>query len=93
MDVLLQLANDQTRIVPAFGPVMTKDQFKAERAMMAHLYDKTTEMTDHGRDAKDMLEAGILNEVNRKFADPYRFLYDVSKGNWAHYTNFGGNIV
>ena len=93
MDVLLKLANDQTRIVPAYGAVMTKDQFKAEREMMAHLYDKTTEMTDHGRDAKDMLEAGILNDVDRKFADPYRFLYDVSKGNWAHYTNFGGNIV
>ncbi len=93
MDVLLQLANDQTRIVPAYGAVMTRDQLKAERDMMAHLYDKTTEMTDHGRDAKDMLEAGILNDVNRKFEDPYRFLYDVSKGNWAHYTNFGGNIV
>ena len=40
-----------------------------------------------------MGETGVLNEVNRKFADPYRFLYDVSKGLWAHYTNFGGNVV
>jgi len=34
-----------------------------------------------------------MNEIPRKFQDPFRFLYDVSKGNWAHYTNFGGNIV
>jgi cyclase len=93
MDDLLKLANDSTKIVPAYGPVMTRAQLKAERDIMAHLYDKTTEATDHGRSAKDMLDDGILNDVGRKFEDPYRFLYDVSKGNWAHYTNFGGNIV
>ncbi len=93
MDRLLKLANDETRIVPAYGPVMTRAQLSAERDMMAHLYDRTTDLTDHGRSAQDMLEAGVLNEVNRKFEDPYRFLYDVSKGLWAHYTNFGGNIV
>jgi cyclase len=93
MDDLIKLANDQTKIVPAFGPVMTRAQLQVETQMMHHLYDKTTEMTDHGRSAKDMLDAGVLNEVQRKFDDPYRFLYDVAKSNWAHYTNFGGNIV
>ena len=93
MDDLLKLANDETKIVPAYGPVMSREQLKTERDMMVHLYDRTTELTDHGRSAQDMLEAGVLNEVTRKFADPYRFLYDVSKGNWAHYTNFGGNVV
>ena len=34
MDVLLTLANEQTRIVPAYGPVMSKAEFKAERDMM-----------------------------------------------------------
>ena len=93
MAALLKLANDQTRIVPAFGPVMTREQLKAESEMMHHLYDRTTELTDHGRSAKDMLDEGVMNEIPRKFQDPFRFLYDVSKGNWAHYTNFGGNIV
>ncbi|HVY80582.1 MAG TPA: MBL fold metallo-hydrolase [Steroidobacteraceae bacterium] len=93
MDDLLKLARDDTKIVPAYGPVMTRAQLQAERDMMLHLYDRTTELTDHGRSAQDMLDAGVLNEVNRKFDDPYRFLYDVCKGHWAHYTNFGGNIV
>ena len=93
MDDLLKLANADTRIVPAYGPVMTRAQLQAERDMMHHLYDRTTELTDHGRSAQDMLDEGVMNEVNRKFQDPYRFLYDVSKGLWAHYTNFGGNIV
>jgi glyoxylase-like metal-dependent hydrolase (beta-lactamase superfamily II) len=93
MDNLLKLANDETKIVPAYGPVMTRAQLQTERDMMRHLYDRTTELTDHGRSAQDMLDEGVMNEVNRKFDDPYRFLYDVSKGLWAHYTNFGGNIV
>ncbi len=93
MDDLLELANDQTRIVPAYGPVMTRAQLQAERDVMLHLYDRTTLLTTQGRSAQDMLEAGVLKEVNREFQDPYRFLYDVCKGHWAHYTNFGGNIV
>jgi glyoxylase-like metal-dependent hydrolase (beta-lactamase superfamily II) len=90
---LLKLANDDTRIVPAYGPVMTRAELQAETEMMKHLYDRTTDLTDHGRSAQDMLDEGVMSEVSRKFQDPYRFLYDVSKGNWAHYTNFGGNIV
>ena len=31
MDLLLSISNDQTRFVPAYGAVMTKAQFKAER--------------------------------------------------------------
>src|SRR5687768_16346285 len=34
LDVLLALANEQTRIVPAYGPVLSKAEFKAERDMM-----------------------------------------------------------
>ena len=93
MDDLLALANDETRIVPAYGPVMTRVQLQAERDMMSRLYDRTTLLTTQGRSARDMLEAGVMKEVSRTFQDPYRFLYDVSKGHWAHYTNFGGNIV
>jgi cyclase len=93
MDDLLELANDETRIVPAYGPVMTRTQLQAERDMMLKLYDRLTKLTTQGNSAQDMLDSGVLNDVGRKFEDPYRFLYDVAKSNWAHYTNFGGNIV
>lgn len=97
MTELVRLANAETRIVPAYGPVITRAQLEQERDMMQFLYDRTTQLTDHGRSAQDMLDEGLMTEVSRKFhrtfKDPYRFLYDVSKGLWAHYTNFGGNIV
>lgn len=93
MDDLLALANPETIIVPAYGPVMSVAELQAERDMMIHLYERTTELTDAGHSAQDMLDVGLMNEIDRRFNDPYRFLYDVSKGLWAHYTNFGGNIV
>ncbi len=97
MDDLVKLANDETKIVPAYGPVMSRAQLASARDMMKYLYDRTTTLTDHGRSAQDMLDEGVMNEVSvkfhRTFKDPYKFLYDVSKGLWAHYTNFGGNIV
>jgi cyclase len=93
MDDLLELVNDQTQVVPAYGPVMSRAQLQAERDLMTKLYDRTADLTAHGRSAKDMLEAGVMNEVSRKFQDPAKFLYDVAKGLQAHYTNFGGNVV
>jgi cyclase len=93
MDDLLELAKADTRIVPAYGPVLTRSQLQAERDLILKLYDRTTQLTIKGRSAEDMLEAGVMNEVERKFEDPARFLEDVCKAHWAHYTNFGGNIV
>ena len=93
MDDLLALANEDTRIVPAYGPVMTRAQLQAERDMMWHLWERTSDLVNKGHSAQDLLEAGVMDEIERKFEDPYRFLYDVSKGLWAHYTNFGGNVV
>lgn len=93
LDDLLELAGVDTQIVPAYGPVMTRAELQAERDMMWHLYDRTSTLVNAGRSAGDLLEAGVLDEVDRVFDDPERFLYDVAKGLWAHYTNFGGNVV
>jgi glyoxylase-like metal-dependent hydrolase (beta-lactamase superfamily II) len=93
MDDLLEIVNDQTRIVPAYGPVMSRAQLQAERDLIAKLYDVTSTLYHHGNSAKDMIDKGVLNDVGRVFQDPGRFLYDVVKGLQAHYTNFGGNVV
>src|SRR5688572_19132010 len=58
MDDLLELANDQTRVVPAYGPVMTRAQLQAERDIMLKLYDRLTKLTTQGSSAQDMLDAG-----------------------------------
>ncbi len=93
MDDLLAMVNDDTKIVPAYGPVMSRADLQAERDMMTHLYDRTTELCVTGHSAEDMYEMGVMDEVDREFEDPQKFLYDVMKGLWAHYTNFGGATV
>ena len=93
MDRLLDLCDDGTRVVPGFGPVMTKAQLKAERDMMKAVYDRTVDQVREGDDATDMLKAGVLNGLARTWKDPQRFLYDVQKGLWAHHNKLNPNVV
>lgn len=93
MDALLARADEGTHIVPAYGSVMTRDQLQVERDLMKKLFDVTGNLLMEGNSAQDMLDRGVMNGIGRDFQDPYRFLYDVSKGLWAHYTNFGGRSV
>lgn len=93
MDKLCALVNDNTLVVPAYGPVMTAAELKAERDYMVKLYDVLADKVHKGNGAKDILDQKVLDELGRKFQDPYKFLYDACKGFQAHYTNFGGNVV
>ncbi len=93
MDLILSLADAATKIVPAFGPVVTKADVQAERDMMAFLYDKLVEQIRMGFEAQDSLDSGVMNGLLRTFNDPYKFLYDAHKGLWAHHNKLGPNIV
>jgi glyoxylase-like metal-dependent hydrolase (beta-lactamase superfamily II) len=93
MDLLLKLANDQTKIVPAFGPVMSKAEFKAERDMMEEIRARLWKQVREGEGPKEMLEAGLLNGLPRTWKDPYKFLYDADKGMWAHHNKLDRNVV
>jgi glyoxylase-like metal-dependent hydrolase (beta-lactamase superfamily II) len=93
MDVLLALANDSTRIVPGFGPVMTRAQLKTERDMMKTIYDRTVDLVREGDDAEDMVKAGVLHGLPRTWKEPRKFLYDVNKGLWAHHNKLSPNVV
>ena len=93
MDRLLALCDDRTRVVPGFGPVMTKAELKAERDVMKTIYDRTADLVREGDDANDMFKAGVLNGLARTWKDPQRFLYDVQKGLWAHHNKLSPNVV
>ncbi|MEP7354085.1 MAG: MBL fold metallo-hydrolase [Acidobacteriota bacterium] len=93
MDIVLKVANDQTKIVPAFGPVMTKAQFQAEREVMELVRVQIFDRVRAGEGPKDMLEGGALNDLPRKWKDPYTFLYSAAKGAWGMHDKLGANIV
>jgi glyoxylase-like metal-dependent hydrolase (beta-lactamase superfamily II) len=93
MDILLKLGNDQTRIVPAYGPMMSKAEFKAERDMMEEVRNRLFKQVREGDGPKDMLDGGVLKGLSRTWKDPYKFLYDAAKGCWAHHDKLGPNVV
>jgi len=93
MDALLKLANDQTKIVPAYGPIMTKAQLKAERDVMEEVRARLFKTVREGDGPKEMLEAGVLKDLPRTWKDPEKFLYAAAKGLWAHHDKLDPNVV
>jgi glyoxylase-like metal-dependent hydrolase (beta-lactamase superfamily II) len=93
MDLLLKLANAQTIIVPAYGPVMTRAEFKAERDMMDEIRSRMFKLVREGDGPKDMLDEGVLKGLARTWKDPYTFVYDAAKGLWAHHDKLDANVV
>jgi glyoxylase-like metal-dependent hydrolase (beta-lactamase superfamily II) len=93
MDTVLKIANEQTRIVPAYGPVMTRGEFKAERDMMEEVRARLFKQVREGDGPKDMLEEGVLKGLPRTWENPYKFLYDACKGLWAHQDKLAPDVV
>jgi len=93
MTRLLALCDASTRVVPGYGPVMTRAELQAERDIMKTLYDRAVDRIRQGDDADDMLKAGMMNGLPRTWKDPRKFLYDVNKGLWAHHNKLNPNVV
>jgi len=93
MDLLLKLSNDQTKIVPGSGSVMTRAELKAERDMMEEVRVRLFKEVREGDSPQDMFEAGVLKGLPRAWKDPQKFLYAAAKGLWAHHNKLDANVV
>jgi cyclase len=93
MTRLLAICDANTRIVPGYGPIMTRADLQSERDMMKTVYDRAVDRIRQGDDASDMLDAGVLRGLARTWTDPKKFLYDVQKGLWAHHNKLNPNVV
>jgi glyoxylase-like metal-dependent hydrolase (beta-lactamase superfamily II) len=90
---LLKLCNAQTRIVPSYGPVVGRAELQAEFDLTRMLFDRMLELLKKGMSAQDMLDAGLMKDLNRTIKDPFRFAYDAHKGYWAHHNSLGGEVL
>jgi cyclase len=93
LELLLKISNDATRIVPGFGPVIGRKELQAEHDLMLALFTRTAELMRKGYRTQDMLEAGILRDSGRSWADPQKFMNDAHKGMWAHHNTLSHDIV
>ena len=90
---LLALSDNATRFVPSFGPVVGRAEVQAEHDMLLELFERMVEHLRLGETPRDMLETGVLEGLGRTFDDPYRLLYDLQKGFWAHHNALMHDIV
>jgi glyoxylase-like metal-dependent hydrolase (beta-lactamase superfamily II) len=90
---LLKLSNAETRIVPSHGPVVGRTELQAEFDMTRVLFDRMLDLVRKGMSAQDMLDAGLMKDLNRTFRDPYRFAYDAHKGYWAHHNSLAPDVL
>ena len=93
MDLLLKISNEQTKIVPGSGPVMTRAEFKAERELMEEVRQRLFKQVREGEGPQEMLEGGVLKGLARTWKDPYKFLYAACKGLWGNHNKLDPNVV
>ena len=90
---LLDRADDQTKIIPATGPVMTKADLQASYATIGKIREKLVGLVKKGQGAQNMIDAGAVDEFKDVMpGDPATFLYTAYRGLWAHARELGGVV-
>ena len=90
---LLDRADDQTKIIPASGPVMTKADLQASYATIGKIREKLVGLVKKGQGAQNMIDAKAVDEFKDVMpGDATTFLYTAYRGLWAHARELGGVV-
>lgn len=89
---LLDLTNEQTKIVPGVGPVQTRTDLKTQHDMLVTLRERLHQMMRKGMGAEDMLAAGATKEFDARYGDPALFVNITYRGLWLHVRELGGIV-
>ena len=89
---LLQLANDQTKIIPGTGPIQTRADLQAQFDMLSTVRTRLVAMMKQGFGPTDMKAAKPTQEFDAKWGDPTLFMSSVYPGMWGHARELGGII-
>jgi cyclase len=90
---LLERSDTDTRFIPSYGPVVDRALVQQEHDMLVKLFDRMVEHVRLGENAQQIVDAGVLGDLGRTFEDPYKLIYDVHKGFWAHHNKLMPDIV
>src|SRR5215471_14356760 len=90
---LLDRADDQTKIVPASGPVMSKADLQANYATIVKIREKLVGLVKKGQGAQNLIDARAVDEFKDVMpGDAATFLYEAYRGLWAHARELGGIV-
>jgi cyclase len=90
---LLDRADDQTKIIPALGPVMTRADLQASYGTITKIREKLVGLMKKGQGAQNMIDANAVDEFKDVMpGDAPTFLYEAYRGLWAHARELGGIV-
>jgi cyclase len=81
---LQTLANEDTRIVPARGPVLGLADLKTQTDMYATIYDRLTQLLNKGRGPGEAVAARPTKEFDAQMGDPDEFVRRAFESLWAY---------
>lgn len=91
-EAMLEIANEDTIIIPDRGPARTKADLQAQFDMLNNLYTKMKAMAQQGLSGHNMLEEKVTAEYDARWGDPTQFILETYRGMWAHTYDMGGFI-
>ncbi len=81
---LQALVNEQTRIVPARGPVLGVKELKAQAEMYGTIYTRLTQLLNKGRGPTEAVEAKPTKEFDAQMGNPDEFVRRAFESLWAY---------
>jgi cyclase len=81
---LQALADANTRIIPARGPVLSLADLKTQLDMYGTIYDRLTQMLNRGRGPTEAVEAKPTKEFDDKMGNPDEFVRRAFESLWAY---------
>jgi glyoxylase-like metal-dependent hydrolase (beta-lactamase superfamily II) len=81
---LQTLANDQTRIVPARGPVLSLADLKTQYEMYGTIYDRLAQLLNRGRGPTEAVAAQPTKEFDAQMGNPDEFVRRSFESLWAY---------
>ncbi len=89
---LLDLVDDQTRIVPGTGPLQTKADLAAEHDMLATLHEDLWQLMRKGMGADDMIAAGATKKFDPQWGNSDLFITNAYRGLYGHVRELRGIV-
>src|SRR5688500_10529875 len=81
---LQTLANEDTRIVPGRGPVLSYTDLKTQAEMYGTIYDRLTQLLNKGRSPGEAVDARPVKEFEAQMGNPDEFVRRAFESLWAY---------
>jgi cyclase len=84
IDVLARVANEETRVIPANGPILTRADLLAQHDMYKTINQRLIDMLNKGLGPDEAVEQAPTKEFDAKMGDPKQFVTLAFQSLWGH---------